>query len=122
MASHQIFSRQVKYLFGQIKFGHTNLRYVINMEFIKEIHMSGQFSVLIISTVQSLKNTSSKHNYKHAQIQRYLTPSTMFLRQYYFIIFNAGFCPHWSAVVQSDQHHSITTSIIFIIIYYPLYS
>ena len=61
MASHQTFSGQVKHLSSQTKFGQTNLLYIINGEvikFTKEKQMSGQFSVLIISTVL-LMNVSS---------------------------------------------------------------
>ena len=35
MDSHQIFSGQIKHLFGQIKFGQTNLLYIIDGEVIE---------------------------------------------------------------------------------------
>ena len=53
MASHQIFSGQLGHLTDQIKFDQTNLLYIINGEVNKLTtgkQMSGQFSILIIST------------------------------------------------------------------------
>ena len=52
MASHQTFSNQINHISDQIKFGQAIFLYIINgnfMEFAKK-WMSGQFSVLIIST------------------------------------------------------------------------
>ena len=52
-ASHQTFSNQFKHLTGQAKFGHSNILYIIKgkvIEFLIEKPMSGQFSILIIST------------------------------------------------------------------------
>ena len=54
MASHQIFSGQFKHLTDQTKFGQSDFLYIINrkvIEFLIEKPMSGQFSILIISTV-----------------------------------------------------------------------
>ena len=54
MASHQTFSGQLKHLTGQTKFGQSNILYIINgkvIKFLIEKSMSGQFSILIISTV-----------------------------------------------------------------------
>ena len=56
-------SGQIKVMSGQIKFGQTNLLYIINgnfMEFAKE-WMSGQFSVLIISTANGQFITHDSH-------------------------------------------------------------
>ena len=53
MASHQTFSGQLKHLTGQTKFGQSNILYIINgkvIKFLIEKPMSGQFSILIIST------------------------------------------------------------------------
>ena len=54
MASHQTFSDQLWHLTGQTKFDQTNLLYIINVEVIECIirkRMSGQFLILILSTV-----------------------------------------------------------------------
>ena len=53
MTSHQTFSGQTKHMSNQIKFGQTNFLYIINGNFIEfaKKWRSGQFSVLIISTV-----------------------------------------------------------------------
>ena len=53
MASHQTFSGQLKHLTGQTKFGQSNFLHIINgkvIKFLIEKSMSGQFSILIIST------------------------------------------------------------------------
>ena len=54
MASHQTFSGQLWHLTGQTKFDQTNLLCIINGEVNKFTigkEMSGQFLILIISTV-----------------------------------------------------------------------
>ena len=57
MASHQTFSVQLWHLTGQTKFDQTSLLYIINGEVNESTigkQMSGQFLVLIISTVCTL--------------------------------------------------------------------
>ena len=54
MASHQTFSGQLWHLTGQTKFDQINLLYIINGEVNECIirkRMSGQFLILILSTV-----------------------------------------------------------------------
>ena len=58
MASHRAFSGQIDHLSGQIKFGQTNLLYIISGKFTeltKEKMMSRKFSVLIMSTGLSIQ-------------------------------------------------------------------
>ena len=53
MASYQTFSGHLKHLTGQTKFGQSNILYIINgkvIKFLIEKPMSGQFSILIVST------------------------------------------------------------------------
>ena len=53
MASHQTFSGHLKHLTGQTNFGQSNILYITNgkvTKFLIEKPMSGQFSILIIST------------------------------------------------------------------------
>ena len=60
MASHQTFSGQFKHLTGQTKFGQSHFLYIINrkvIEFLIEKPMSGQLSILIISTVYTYVRT-----------------------------------------------------------------
>ena len=50
MGSHQTFSRQIKHISGQIKFGQTNLLYIINenfVEFVKENECLDNFQPII---------------------------------------------------------------------------
>ena len=77
-ASHQTFSGQIEHLSGHTEFGQTNLLYIINreaIEFTKENQMSGQFSVLITTTVIGFMLIISVQSTCHLILHNYTDPN-----------------------------------------------
>ena len=85
-ASHQTFSGQIEHLSGHTEFSQTNLLYIINREateFTKENQMSGQFSVLIISTVIRFMLIISVQSTCHLKLHNYTDPNQTVLEAVY---------------------------------------
>ena len=79
-------SGQIEHLSGHTEFGQTNLLYIINreaIEFTKENQMSGQFSVLIISTVIGFMLIISVQSTCHLKLHNYTDPNQTVLEAVY---------------------------------------